>query len=156
MRGGDLKMSGEATDVMFRWTTDYAVGIRQIDEEHQRLFGFAESLHRAMLDGKGTAALAKLHGDLVNYTVYHFAHEEHLMERIGYPDYRQHLQEHENLRSRVRAIQDRLVSGEITMTIEVMQFLMAWLNRHITTSDYRIGSYIKTSGLPLLGKVRGA
>jgi hemerythrin len=137
-------MSDAAVNTIFRWTTDYAVGIRQIDEEHQCLFGFAENLHKAMLEGKGAAALVKLHRDLVSYTAYHFAHEEQLMERIGYPAYRQHLQEHDNLRSRVRAIQDRLASGEITMTIEVMQFLRAWLDRHITTSDYRIGAYLRT------------
>ena len=147
-------MSDSVTETMFRWTTGYAVGIRQIDEEHQCLFGFAESLHKAMLEGKGTAALVNLHRDLVSYTGYHFAHEEQLMERIGYPAYRQHLREHDNLRSRVRAIQDRLASGEITMTIEVMQFLRAWLDRHITTSDYRIGVYIKTRGLsPVQGPV---
>jgi hemerythrin len=150
-------MSDAVTDTMFLWTIDYAVGIRKIDEEHLRLFGFAENLHKAMLEGKGTAALLNLHRDLVNYTSYHFAHEEQLMERIGYPAYRQHIQEHENLRSRVQAIQDRLASGEITMTIEVMQFLRAWLDRHITTSDYRIGRYMKTSGLPpaRATKIRG-
>ena len=136
-------MPDAAIDTMFRWTRDYAVGIREIDEEHQRLFGLAESLHKAMLEGKGTATLANLHGDLLHYTGYHFAHEEHLMQRIGYPGYRQHCQEHENLRSRVRTIQDRLASGEITMTIEVMQFLRNWLDRHITISDHRIGSYMK-------------
>jgi hemerythrin len=135
------------TATLFRWTTGYAVGIREIDEEHQRLFGFAESLHQAMLEGKGTEALANLHGDLLRYTGYHFAHEEQLMQRIGYPGYRQHCQEHENLRFRVRTTQDRLDSGEITMTIEVMQFLMTWLDRHITISDHRIGSYMKSRGL---------
>jgi hemerythrin len=140
-------MPDAVIDTLFRWTTDFAVGIREIDEEHQRLFGFAEILHKAMLEGKGPATLANLHGDLLHYTGYHFAHEEQLMQRIGYPGYRQHRQEHENLRSRVRVIQDRLASGEITMTIEVMRFLMTWLDRHITISDHRIGSYMKMRGL---------
>jgi hemerythrin len=150
-------MSDAVTDTIFRWTIGYAVGIRKIDEEHQRLFGFAENLHKAMLEGKGTEVLVNLHRDLINYTGYHFAHEEQLMERIGYPAYRQHVQEHESLRSRVRAIQDRLASGEITMTIEVMQFLRGWLDHHITTSDYRIGRYMKTRGLPPVRgtKIRG-
>jgi hemerythrin len=70
------------------------------------------------------------------------------MEQIGYPGYRQHRQEHEDLRSAVRAMADRAASGETTMTIEVMQFLMTWLKRHIAGSDRLIGNRMKTSGPP--------
>jgi hemerythrin len=131
---------------MFRWTADYSVGIRQIDEEHQQLFILAESLHQAMLEGKGKAILVDLLASLVAYTCYHFAHEEHLMERIGYPDYRQHREQHENLRSKVREMQERAASGETTMTIDVAQFVMEWVKRHIIASDRRIGHYLKTVG----------
>jgi hemerythrin-like metal-binding protein len=63
----------------FQWTADYAVGVRQIDEEHQRLFALAEEMHRAMLEGEGKAILQALLAGLVAYTSYHFAHEEQLM-----------------------------------------------------------------------------
>ena len=43
-------------------------------------------------------------------------------------------------------MQDRAASGEITMTIEVMQFLMEWLKNHMTTSDYRVAVYMKEGG----------
>jgi hemerythrin len=135
---------------MIEWTADYAVGVRQIDEEHQRLFVLAESMHEAMLEGKGKAILEDLLAHLVNYTCYHFAHEEQLMEDIRYPDSRQHQREHEALRSKVRAMQYRSESGEVTMTIEVMRFLMEWLKRHTITSDRQISSYMKTSGHPLV------
>ena len=80
-------MADVATRPMFQWSTDYAVGIRQVDEEHQQLFVLAERLHRAMLEGNGKAILVDLLARLVDYTCYHFAHEEQLMERIGYPGY---------------------------------------------------------------------
>ena len=131
---------------IFQWTNEYAVGVRQIDEEHQRLFALAESLHQAMLEGLGKAILQDLLASLVAYTCYHFAHEEQLMERIRYPDYRQHREQHHELRQRVREIQGRFSSGEMTMTIEVMQFLMEWLRRHTTTSDRGIEGYLKKSG----------
>ena len=92
---------------MFHWTTDYAIGVWQIDEEHQRLFALAEGMHEAMLNGKGKVVMGGLFADLVNYTCFHFAHEEQLMGRLKYPDRRQHQHEHEDLRSRVRAMQAR-------------------------------------------------
>lgn len=88
---------------MFEWTTDYEVGVRQIDGEHQRLFALAETMHRAMLEGNGKAILQDRLAALLGYTCYHFEHEEQLMQQIGYPSYRQHRQEHEDLRSAVRA-----------------------------------------------------
>jgi hemerythrin len=138
-------MRSPLMNAMFQWTAANAVGVRQIDEEHQRLFALAESLHEAMLEGQGKAVLQDLLASLAAYTCYHFAHEERLMERIRYPDYRQHREQHEALRLRVRAIQDRISSGEMTMTIEVMQFFMEWLQRHTTTSDREIAGYMKKS-----------
>ena len=127
----------------FQWTADCAVGVRRIDEEHQRLFALAETMHRAMLEGEGKAILQDLLTGLVAYTSYHFAHEEELMERIGYPGYREHRAQHEDLRAKAREMQDRVASGELTITIEVMQFLMEWVRKHIASSDFRIAAYMK-------------
>jgi hemerythrin-like metal-binding protein len=138
-------MPDPVVDTMFQWSNAYAVGVRQIDEEHRRLFALADSLHQAMLEGQGKAVLRDILADLVAYTCYHFTHEEQLMRRIRYPDYQPHRAQHVELRSKVQAMQDRAASGEITMTIEVMQFLVEWLKTHIPTSDCRVALYIKQS-----------
>jgi len=135
--------------MMFQWSADYEIGIRQIDSEHQQLFALAERMQQAMLDGKGKAILTDLLARMVDYTHYHFTHEEQLMEKIHYPDYREHQQQHQDLRLKVEGMQARAMSGEATMTIEVMQFFIAWLKRHTATSDSRIGRFIKSNGLPL-------
>ena len=127
---------------LFQWTPDYAVGIEEIDREHRRLFKLTGRVHQAMLAGKGRQILESLLISLVNYTSYHFAHEEQVMERTGYPDLRMHRIQHEDLRSRVAAMQDRWASGEVMMTPEVTQFLMEWLKIHTTTSDRRIGEFL--------------
>jgi hemerythrin len=137
-------MPDASVKAMFEWTADYEVGVRQIDGEHRRLFALAETLYQAMTAGKGKAVLQDHLAALLDYTCYHFKHEEQLMERIAYPGYRQHRQDHENLRSTVRAMADRSASGETTMTIEVMLFLMEWLKRHIAGSDRLIGDRMKT------------
>jgi hemerythrin len=72
---------------MFQWSADYAMGIRQIDEEHQQLFVLAERLDRAILEGNGKAVLVELLGRLVEYSWRQFAREEQLMERIRFPGY---------------------------------------------------------------------
>jgi hemerythrin len=47
----------------------------------------------------------------------------------------------------VQAKRARAASGEVTMTIEVMQFLMDWVKRHIVESDRRIGDYLEANRL---------
>jgi hemerythrin len=144
IRGDGVEMADVATRPMFEWSTEYAVGLRQVDEEHQQLFVLAERLHRAMLEGNGKAILVNLLASVVDYTCYHFAHEEQLMERIGYPGYGRHQQQHRELRSRVREMQDRAASGEMTMTIDVAKFLMEWIKHHIIASDRRIANHMTT------------
>jgi len=132
---------------IFLWTAEYAVGVPRIDEEHQHLFALAGCLHKAMLEGKGKAILSHLLTGLADYTRYHFEHEEEWMARIRYPDLRQHREEHDTLRAKVREMHARLELGEVTMTIELMQLMMEWLKRHIATSDRRIAGYMRANGL---------
>lgn len=130
----------------FRWTRQYAVGLDAIDLEHRSIFALAEEMHRAMLAGKGKESLEALLTGLVDYTCCHFSHEEALMERIGYPGLEGHKREHEELRAKLRMLRDRSRSGEATMTLEVMQFLIEWLERHTIASDRQIGDYVRAAG----------
>ena len=127
----------------FQWSQDFAVGVEEIDREHRQLFALAESMHQAMLGGKGKEILHSLLADLVDYTFYHFSHEEGLMKRTECPNARQHAQQHEGLRTKVRGLQARSNSGEVTMTIEVAEFLIEWLKQHTVASDRQIREHLK-------------
>jgi len=130
-----------ANPPMFQWTSDYAVGVAEIDREHQWLFAAAEKMHQAMLAGQGKEALRSLLTGLVAYACDHISHEERLMERIGYPDLSGHRRQHVQLRAKVRELEARAAAGEATMTIEVAQFLIEWLKQHTISSDRRIAEY---------------
>jgi hemerythrin len=131
---------------MTRWLPDYAIGVQEVDTEHQGLFSLAEKLHRGILSGD-REIVGPLLLDLVDYTCYHFAHEEQLMQRIGYPHYADHCQEHQNLRSRAFAMKESFDAGQAEMAIELLQFVTDWLKCHTTTTDRRIGSYMRKHGL---------
>ena len=135
---------------VFEWTAGCEVGVPQIDEEHRRLFALVDRLHREMIEGKGKEHLSVLLTGLVGYACHHFACEERLMQRIGYPGYAEQRRQHGEFRSWLQPMRDRADSGEITMTIEVMRFLMEWLKTHVTTSDRLIGAFIMTNGISLV------
>jgi hemerythrin-like metal-binding protein len=100
-----------------------------------------------MRSGTDEAVLEGILNELVDYTWYHFAHEEELMDRISYPYRLDHRRQHEELRLALLAMKERRVQGEANIPIELSQFLADWLKRHTTTSDRRIGSYMRKQGL---------
>ncbi len=129
---------------ILEWKPSYSILAPEIDQEHQVFFGFINRLHEAMLAGCGKDILGKLLTELVQYTYYHFAHEEELMAAIGYPGLDAHVQGHNNLRDNVKAFADRFKREEISMTVELTLFLNTWLAQHILTSDRMVGEYLRT------------
>jgi len=129
---------------LFAWNPAYSVGCAEIDEQHQQLFKMADDLHCAMMDRRGKEALDGLLKSLVSYTVYHFATEERKMSESGYPNYLQHRTEHVKLTDRVLEYQQKVLSGEKPMSIEVMQFLSDWLKHHIQGSDQKLSAHLKS------------
>jgi hemerythrin-like metal-binding protein len=130
-----------------RWLPDYAIGVERIDQEHQRLFALAAKLDRAIRTEQDKEVLNGLMDDLVDYTVYHFAHEESLMERIGYPHHREHCLQHEEARQKLLAKREEAARGAPGSPADLMQLLLDWLKCHTTTTDRRVGIYMERNGL---------
>ena len=128
---------------MFEWKDDYSVGNGSIDGQHQKLFAIGGELYDAMSAGQGRASMGRILDRLVHYTAVHFAHEERLMEEYGYPGLSRHKAEHEALTKQVLAFQAELQSGRASMTVQVLQFLKNWLERHIKVSDRAFAPCLK-------------
>ena len=77
----------------------------------------------------------------------HFATEEMLMQSHGYPDYPTHKAEHEQLASKVVDFQNKFLSKEVGLTIEVMEFLKDWLSKHILASDKKYSPFLNSKGV---------
>lgn len=132
---------------MFEWNSIYSIGVAQYDDQHKRLFAIAQKLYEAMSSGQGRAVLNDIFDELVEYTRTHFASEEALMVRYGYPDYTIHRQQHEELTQQVLELREKYRSGQIALSITVMNFLKDWLRNHIYDSDKRYGQFLNTKGV---------
>jgi len=131
---------------LLEWTPEHSVHVPEIDREHQAFFGLLNRLHRAMLDGKGKEILKPLLAEVIEYASCHFAHEKELMTAVRYPELREHVREHDELRRTAQAFQERYERGEVTMTIELTVFLSEWIKRHVMTTDLRLGEFLSASG----------
>jgi len=135
-----------ATATLYGWDPSYSVNIGIIDAQHKNLVSILGELHEAMAAGKGKEKLGPVLSNLIKYTQAHFATEERLMEKHGYPEYGAHKAEHENLTGTVMDFHRRFLSNEVAMTVEVMEFLANWLFKHIKGSDKRYGPFLNAKG----------
>ena len=132
---------------LMNWESRFSVSIKEIDEQHKKLFEIINSLHDAMKAGKGKDALGKVLSELVNYTVYHFGTEEKMFQKYGYPETALHKKEHADLTKQATELKAKFEKDGGIITIEVMNFLRDWLNNHILKIDMKYIPFLKSKGV---------
>jgi len=132
---------------LLSWKDDYSVKIREVDEQHKKLIGMINELHDAMTQKKAKEVLGDVLKKLADYTVFHFSAEERLMRSNGYPEYEEHREKHQKMTAKVLALQDELKQGKITLSMEVMDFLKSWLDKHILGTDKKYSPFLTGKGV---------
>lgn len=131
---------------LINWEDRYSVKISKFDEQHQKLVGMINQLYEAMKVGKGQLELGKILEDLVDYTRKHFASEEALMLKHGYPNYTQHKASHDRLTQQVIEFKHQYDEGKIGLSVQMMNFLKEWLVNHILDEDKAYSNFFEAKG----------
>jgi hemerythrin len=132
---------------LLEWNDSLSVGIEEIDNQHKALVGLLNQLHTAIHEKHGSSACMEILDKLVEYTRVHFTVEESLMRILGYPEYADHLEEHEKLIAQVVELQHKLKSGKANISFELLHFLRGWLTHHIMESDKAYVPYFISKGV---------
>lgn len=130
-----------------QWTDKNKVNIREVDEQHQRLFDILNRLHEAVSQGKEQGELFAILDELIDYTVYHFQTEENLYVEHEFPGYEEHKAEHDKLTGTAVELQGKLREGSATISFELLDFLHAWLMEHTLGLDQEMGPYLNERGV---------
>jgi hemerythrin len=125
-----------------QWSPSLAVGVPEIDAQHQELFRRAERLIIA-LRGGDRAEVTPLVRYLTDYAVEHFAAEERFMREIGFPGLEGHRIAHEVFREEFQAILDDYERKGATplVALTLHNWLSDWLRRHVGGLDVEIGRF---------------
>jgi len=132
---------------LMQWSDRLSVGLTSIDAQHKRFVDLINDLHDAMTSGKGGTVVGSTLKDLAAYTRVHFASEEGLMRRHGYPDYAPHKAIHDALVARVEDLRRRQDAGETAVTVDVLTMLTGWLTDHIQGVDKRYSPFMQSKGV---------
>jgi hemerythrin len=129
------------------WSEELSVKIKEIDAQHQQLVGMINNLHDTMKQGKGKQILGAIIDQMVEYTQKHFLFEEQLFAKHNYLEAGRHTREHNGFIDKVAKFQKGLKDGDITLSMDVMNFLKDWLVNHIKGTDKKYGPFLNAKGV---------
>jgi hemerythrin len=128
------------------WTDKLSVGVKVSDDDHKRLIDLVNRLDDGMRTGQGKEVVGKVLDELVRYTKFHFAREEQMFAKTGYPA-AVHKKEHDDLVKQVLDLQARYQKGELALSMETLEFLKNWLVNHIQGTDKKYGPFLNSKGI---------
>ena len=132
---------------LVQWTNDLSVGVSSIDKQHQELVNLINRLHRAMTTRQTDAVMLEVVERLKNYAAKHFAYEEKLFHKYGYPATAEHEEIHRTFVGQVVDFEEGLKHGKAKVTMDIMRFLKDWLIDHIMIEDHKYGPFLNSNGV---------
>ncbi|MFU8856175.1 MAG: bacteriohemerythrin [Deferrisomatales bacterium] len=134
---------------MPEWSPLMGVGVQEIDEGHRELVEQLGELGLAMKRGRGRERLAELLRFLRLHADEHFAAEEELMARHGYPDRAEHQARHEAFRAELAAREEVFSLDPDTpgVVTEIHGWILRWLSHHEIAADAPLGEYLRQAGV---------
>ena len=127
------------------WHEGLSVGVEEIDRQHKLLLDKYNAFFSAYSEGRPDEEVIRLLNFLEEYVVVHFADEERLQRRIGFPDFQQHQKVHQELVRRVAELRERLVTQgpDQALVASTGLLLTGWLIEHISVIDRAIGRFVR-------------
>lgn len=128
------------------WSNTFSVGVKEIDDQHKKLIEIANQLSDAIKAGYDREIVERIVAELADYTHYHFALEERLMDTHGYPNADLHKRDHQEIIKTVDKFKNAF-DHDPAPTGALMTFLRDWLSRHIMNSDRALTRDLNQKGI---------
>ena len=128
---------------MFDMKEEYMTGIGMIDKEHKKLFDLADEAHQLQKEeflSDKYDQIRHILGELREYTMLHFEHEEKYMESINYKRILSQKAQHDMFREKIAEWDiDSIDENQDETILEIAKMLTDWLIDHILYMDKLIG-----------------
>lgn len=143
---------------VIEWTSDFALGIDEIDEQHRTLVGMINALDARTHGDSEPETMRRLLAQLSDYARDHFGLEERLMGGGGCsPDLvGRHFAEHAYFRSVLRDLTTDFEKGRRSVTVPLIEYLVHWFLHHIVVVDRAMTHQLNTGESDLAARVAAA
>lgn len=127
----------------YELTKDLETGNIIIDKEHRELLKAVNDLMDACSDGKGRDHMIKTIKFLNDYVDSHFAHEERLQQKSGYPGMTAHKAFHEKYKQTLKEITSVISADKPSVgELSKLNVHIGLLITHIRTEDKKLGAFL--------------
>lgn len=138
---------------LMSWEEKYSVKVKEIDDQHKKLFGMINDLQRAMAGGQGVEILQRTFNDMTEYAATHFRTEEDYFKKYSYADADAHNEEHRQFESQLNDFKRQLAETQDLsfyirfLSTDVIKFLRDWWLTHILGTDKKYSECFNEHGL---------
>jgi len=131
------------------WDQSFSVGVKLIDEQHKKLFGMINKLHKTVKNINSWEAepLENIILDLAAYVDFHFKTEEKYFAEFGYEKTEEHTAQHNFYEEKVRDFKRQYDERGEIVGGEVLVFLEDWIKGHIKVKDKEYTKCFNEHGL---------
>jgi hemerythrin len=112
-----------------------------IDSEHQVQIGLVRALCDAIRSGADAGQTREILDQAVEYSAVHFMSEQLLMRLCSYPDYDDHVLDHDHMMDALRGVAVRQGGADDGLALNEAQDILGFLSRHIAVRDRRFTEY---------------
>ena len=138
-------------EVFFKWSPDYSVHIKTIDDQHQELVNMLNRLFDAVSMHEGNKVIGGVLEALRSYTETHCSLEERLMQQTNYPDLDAHRLEHQKMLQQLDLLCEEHLSKDKPIHFEILRFIKIWLKEHIKGVDAKYNTALRQAALSFTG-----
>jgi len=129
------------------WNHECAVGVKAMDEQHAVIMDTLNEIRLALLHGLGREQVAEGLNRLIEFTRMHFASEDQLLEKQGFPGAAEHRDAHQKLLGQIEEAALRTQHNDEVHTRSTHLFLRDWYMNHIEGLDSKYGVWLNARGI---------
>ena len=132
---------------LIAWSEKFRCGVKALDGEHQALFGLLNTIHALASAEDGKSQAKEKFAQYLSLMKKHFRTEESLLKQNNYPGYPKQKNDHDALFVKYRGIEEKINSGELELTADLLKDVAALLTTHILEVDKAYGEFLGSVGV---------
>lgn len=129
----------------FIWDAKYSVGIKSIDNQHQKFFETINEIYFLIRQPNiDLPHISKVINELATYADFHLAYEEKYFKEFGYPDAQIHIAAHDVYRTTINRYLTSISQPNADIAkiaTDIADFVKDWLSGHILAVDQKFSQF---------------
>ncbi|MFZ4619087.1 MAG: bacteriohemerythrin [Bacteroidota bacterium] len=132
---------------MIQWSKEMDVQIESIDVQHRTLIALINELQDVIDNGRPEVMVGSILSKVIDYTHYHFEHEENCLIVGCYSKLKEHQCVHNEVSRKLKQMEREYLNGTPGVAPRVLELLQRWAMDHIMKTDRQYSAQLVIAGL---------